>query len=107
MLCIVLLHAPRGFSFALVGRRPMSTGSESLRYREFMHILIVHGQVKPDYLDQFVALTKINASESAKEPGVAQFDFLQQEDDPTRFVLFEVYRDKEAPVKHKETAHYL
>jgi quinol monooxygenase YgiN len=72
-----------------------------------MHILIVHGQVKPEYLDAFVAATKINAAESAKEPGVVRFEFLQQEDDPTQFVLFEVYRDKEAPVKHKETAHYL
>jgi quinol monooxygenase YgiN len=72
-----------------------------------MHILIVHGQVKPEYLDAFVAATKINAAESAKEPGVVRFEFLQQEDDPTQFVLFEVYRDKQAPVKHKETTHYL
>ena len=71
-----------------------------------MHILIVHGQVKPEYLDAFVAATKINAAESAKEPGVVRFEFLQQEDDPTQFVLFEVYRDKQAPVKHKETKHY-
>ena len=72
-----------------------------------MHILIVHGQVKPEFLDAFVEATKINARESSKEPGIAQFDFLQQEDDPTRFVLLEVYGDKEAPVKHKETPHYL
>jgi quinol monooxygenase YgiN len=72
-----------------------------------MHTLIVHGQVKPEFLEAFIAATTINATESAKEPGVAQFDFLQQEDDPTRFVLVEVYRDKNAPAKHKETAHYL
>jgi quinol monooxygenase YgiN len=72
-----------------------------------MHILIVHGQVKPEFLDAFIAATKVNAAESSKEPGVAKFDFLQQDDDPTKFVLVEVYRDKEAPVKHKETAHYL
>src|SRR5947207_10857601 len=72
-----------------------------------MLILIVHAQVKPEFVDAFIAATKINASESAKEPGVAQFDFLQQQDDPTRFVLHEVYRDAEAPVKHKQTAHYL
>jgi quinol monooxygenase YgiN len=71
-----------------------------------MHILIVRGHVKPEHLDAFVAATKINAAESAKEPGIAQFDFLQQEDDPTQIVLIEVYRDKEAPAKHKETAHY-
>jgi len=32
-----------------------------------------------------------------KEPGIARFDVIQQEDDPTRFVLVEVYRDAEAP----------
>jgi hypothetical protein len=30
-----------------------------------------------------------------KEPGVARFDVVQQQDDPTRFVLVEVYRDAE------------
>src|ERR1041385_175856 len=72
-----------------------------------MLILIVHAQVKPEFLDAFLAASRINAAESAKEPGVARFDFLQQQDDPTRFVLHEVYRDADAPVKHKQTAHYL
>ena len=48
-----------------------------------------------------------NARQSRLEPGVARFDVLQQRDDPTRFVLFEVYRDPEAAVAHKTTAHYL
>jgi quinol monooxygenase YgiN len=43
---------------------------------------------------------------SAQEPGIARFDVLQQEDDPTRFVLVEVYKTPDAPAKHKETAHY-
>jgi quinol monooxygenase YgiN len=72
-----------------------------------MLILIVQAHVKPEFVDAFIAATKINATESAKEPGVARFDFLQQQDDPTLFVLHEVYRDAAAPAKHKETAHYL
>jgi len=71
-----------------------------------MHILIVHAQVKPEFVDAFIAATKLNAAASAREAGIARFDFLQQEDDPTRFVLHEVYRDTGAPAKHKETAHY-
>jgi quinol monooxygenase YgiN len=35
-----------------------------------------------------------------------RFDVLQQADDPTRFVLYEAYRDTAATVAHKETAHY-
>jgi quinol monooxygenase YgiN len=37
---------------------------------------------------------------------VARFDVAQQLDDPTRFVLVEVYREDQAPLRHKETAHY-
>jgi len=72
-----------------------------------MLILIVHAQVKPEFVDAFIAATRVNAVESAKEPGVARFDLLQQQDDPTRFVFYEVYRDAAAPAKHKESAHYL
>ncbi len=41
-----------------------------------------------------------------QEPGIARFDVVQQQDNPAKFVLVEVYRDTEAPAKHKETAHY-
>jgi quinol monooxygenase YgiN len=41
-----------------------------------------------------------------QEPGVVRFDVIQQEDDPTRFILVEIYRDDAAPAAHKATAHY-
>lgn len=71
-------------------------------------MLIVHVQVhvKPEHVEAFKAATLENARNSVKEPGVARFDVAQQADDPTRFVLVEVYRDADAPAKHKETAHY-
>jgi (4S)-4-hydroxy-5-phosphonooxypentane-2,3-dione isomerase len=72
-----------------------------------MQIVLVHVQVKPDWIEAFKDATRKNASNSVQEPGVARFDVLQQADDPTRFVLVEVYRDEEAPARHKETAHYL
>ena len=31
---------------------------------------------------------------------------MQQTDDPTRFVLVEVYRTPQDPAEHKKTAHY-
>jgi (4S)-4-hydroxy-5-phosphonooxypentane-2,3-dione isomerase len=71
-----------------------------------MHILIVHARVKAEFIDAFKQATAINAENSAKEPGVARFDFLQQQDDLSKFVLYEVYRDDDAPAKHKQTAHY-
>ncbi|HEY1242534.1 MAG TPA: antibiotic biosynthesis monooxygenase [Bryobacteraceae bacterium] len=71
-----------------------------------MVILIVHLHVKPEHLDAFRQATAENARNSIQEPGVVRFDFLQQSDDPTRFALYEVYRDADAPAKHRETAHY-
>ena len=71
-----------------------------------MLVIQVHVHVKPDRIDDFREATVANAQESLKEPGIARFDVLQQEDDPTRFVLVEVYRTENDPARHKETAHY-
>ncbi|KYF73779.1 putative quinol monooxygenase [Sorangium cellulosum] len=69
-------------------------------------IVHVHVHVKPERVDAFRQATIENARESVKEPGIARFDVGQDLDDPTRFVLVEVYRNKEAPAAHKETEHY-
>ncbi len=71
-----------------------------------MYIVHVFIRVRPDSLEAFQAATLDNARHSLQEPGVARFDVLQQADDPTRFVLVEVYRTPEDPARHKETAHY-
>src|ERR1035437_1491413 len=71
-----------------------------------MHILIVHARVKAEFIDAFKQATAINAENSAKEPGVARFDFLQEQDDLFKVVLYEVYRDYVASAKDKQTAHY-
>ncbi len=71
-----------------------------------MLIVHVHVHVKPEFVEAFRQATIENARESVKEPGVARFDVIQQSDDPTRFILVEVYRTPEAPAQHKETAHY-
>jgi (4S)-4-hydroxy-5-phosphonooxypentane-2,3-dione isomerase len=71
-----------------------------------MLIVHVHVHVQADCVEAFRAATIENARESVKEPGIARFDVAQQADDPTRFVLVEVYRAPNAPAKHKETAHY-
>jgi quinol monooxygenase YgiN len=71
-----------------------------------MFIIHVHVHVKPDAIEPFRQATLANAVHSTKEPGVVRFDVIQQQDDPTRFVLVEVYRSVEANAAHKETAHY-
>jgi quinol monooxygenase YgiN len=71
-----------------------------------MLILVVHILIKAEHVEDFRLATIVNARNSRQEPGIVRFDFLQQSDDPTRFVLIEVYRDSAATVAHKETAHY-
>jgi (4S)-4-hydroxy-5-phosphonooxypentane-2,3-dione isomerase len=71
-----------------------------------MLIVHVHIRVKPEFLDTFREATIENASHSIEEPGIARFDLIQQVDDPTRFILVEVYRTADAPAHHKETPHY-
>lgn len=71
-----------------------------------MLIVHVHVRVRPDHIEAFRAATLANARSSVEEPGVVRFDVVQQEDDPTRFVLVEIYRTPEDPAAHKATAHY-
>lgn len=71
-----------------------------------MLIVHVHVHVKPESVASFKQATLENAQHSVQEPGVARFDVVQQRDDPTRFVLVEVYRTDEAAAAHKETDHY-
>ena len=71
-----------------------------------MFIVFVHVHVKPECVDAFKEASLDNARNSVKEPGIARFDVVQQKDDPTRFVLVEVYRTSDDPARHKGTAHY-
>ena len=71
-----------------------------------MLVVHVHVRVKPECVEAFKQASLENARDSVREPGIARFDVVQQQDDPTRFVLVEVYRDADAPARHKETAHY-
>lgn len=71
-----------------------------------MLIVHVHVRVKAEFVEEFREASLENARNSVQEAGIARFDVLQQQDDPTRFVLVEVYRTPEAAGAHKETAHY-
>ena len=72
-----------------------------------MLIVMVYAHVKPEFIDAFKMASIQNASNSVKEPGVARFDVIQQTDDPTRFILIEIYKDADAPAQHRKTTHYL
>lgn len=71
-----------------------------------MDTVIVSIKVRPEQVEAFKAASLENCAASRREPGVARFDVLQDADDACHFLLYEAYRDAEAPVRHKESAHY-
>ena len=72
-----------------------------------MLVVVVSAHVKPEYIEDFKHATLENASNSIKESGVARFDVFQQSDDPSRFILIEIYKTEDDPARHRETAHYI
>jgi autoinducer 2-degrading protein len=71
-----------------------------------MHVTLVHVQVKPEHVQDFIEATRANHEASIREPGNLRFDVLHSATDPTRFVLYEAYATKEHAANHRETAHY-
>ncbi len=71
-----------------------------------MQTVLVHVNVRPEFIEAFKQATIENASNSVKEAGIARFDVIQQTEAPTKFIIVEVYKTAEAPASHKETAHY-
>ena len=72
-----------------------------------MYVVAVTIFVKPEFRDAFVEATLDNARNTRKEPGNVRFDVLRAEEDTNRFLLYEVYRQKDDFAKHQQTEHYL
>lgn len=72
-----------------------------------MYVVAVSIWVKPENVDAFIAASTANAKGTRTEPGNLRWDFLQHEEDKTRFMLYEVYNTKDDFVKHQQTPHYL
>ena len=69
-------------------------------------VVHVHVRVKAGAEEAFRTASLANAEASRREPGVVRFDVLADREDPSRFILVEVYRDGAAAAARKETAHY-
>ena len=73
-----------------------------------MHVVLVLVTVRPELLEEFEEALLHNARESVKhDPGCRRFDVSQQQDDPTRWVLYEVYDSPDAHAAHRRSAHFL
>ena len=71
-----------------------------------MYVVSVTVYVKPERVEEFIAATHNNATNSWKEPGCLRFDVAQVIDTPTQFLLYEVYESEDAFKAHQQTAHY-
>jgi quinol monooxygenase YgiN len=71
-----------------------------------MIVVNVYIKTYPESIEAFKNATLENARNSINEPGIARFDFIQQNDDSTNFLLVEVYRDEDSMMAHKQTSHY-
>jgi autoinducer 2-degrading protein len=72
-----------------------------------MYVVSVTVHVKPEFVERFVEAALDNARNTRREPGNLRFDVSQAEDDPNRFLLYEVYHTKEDFAAHQQTEHYL
>jgi autoinducer 2-degrading protein len=70
-------------------------------------VTLVHVRVKPEHIQDFIAVTRANHEASVCEPGNLRFDVLQSVDDPATFILYEAYAGPADAAAHKQTAHYL
>jgi autoinducer 2-degrading protein len=72
-----------------------------------MYVVAVTVRVVPEHAEAFVAATRANAEGSRKEPGNLRFDVSRGVDDPSQFLLYEVYIDEDGFKAHQQTPHYL
>jgi autoinducer 2-degrading protein len=70
-----------------------------------MYALTVTAHVVENETETFLQKTLECALTTQKEDGNLRYDILQSEDDPTCFVIYEVYRTKEDFLIHRETPH--
>ena len=71
-----------------------------------MYVVVVNIHVKPEAVEEFIALTADNHLNTRKEPANLRFDLLRRNDDPNRFVLYEAYTSEGGFSAHQQTAHY-
>lgn len=71
-----------------------------------MYVVVVTVRVKQEHVEDFANAIKLNHLGTVQEPGALRFDVLQAEDDPSHFMLYEVYQDKAAFQAHQTTEHY-
>ena len=73
-----------------------------------MLVMMVNAKVKPGKREEFLNVIQEDAESTTKnEPGNFGFYVIQNNEDPDRFFLFEVYKDQAALEAHRAAPHFL
>lgn len=69
-------------------------------------VVIVHLHAKKGCEEELIDTLRINMEQTHREAGVERFTLNRNLNDPTRFVVVEVYKSRDDYDKHHATAHY-
>ena len=71
-----------------------------------MLVLAVVWKAKPGNENEMARVLSILQTEARKEPGCTMFVSHRGHDDPSRFFIYEEYKDEAALEAHRETPHF-
>lgn len=71
-----------------------------------MYVIVAPIQIKPEHREEFIEAMLLDAKGSVEnEPDCLRFDVIQDQEDPNRIYLYEVYKDRAAFEYHVTTPH--
>lgn len=71
------------------------------------YVHTAHLVLRPEFIDRFKSRIRRHAQMCLDtEAGCSVFRTFQDRDDPTRFMMYEVYTDKEADTIHRNTPNF-
>ncbi|GKY97206.1 hypothetical protein MPSEU_000679000 [Mayamaea pseudoterrestris] len=68
--------------------------------------VVVHAEIDPNRMAEFVTLMENNAEQSRKEPECIRFDVLRSQEAPNQFIFYELYKSPAGMDHHKQQPHY-
>ena len=71
-----------------------------------MIVLAVTWVAKPNKQDEVADIFRKLEADSRHEPGCLMYIVHRHKDDPSRFFIYEQYRDEDALQAHRDSAHF-
>ena len=71
-----------------------------------MYVIVGTHKILPEYLGPYVENIRLHAERSRGESGCVRYEVLRDLDDPTTFLLYEVFEDEAAYETHAASDHH-